>query len=143
MLYGTYFHNIDAKGRLFVPVKLREQLGESFFVTQGLDECLYVFSFAEWEKFDAKLEEMGIADEEGQDFVRMLYENATECELDKQGRILLPQFLREYIGVQKEAVFTGVRNRAEIWAKEVWDERREKSAGGRKKMKARIFELGI
>lgn len=143
MLYGTYFHNIDAKGRLFMPAKLREGLGESFFVTQGLDNCLFVYSEPEWEKFAEKLDSIQLADEEGQDFVREFFENGCMCEPDKQGRILLPQTLRDYIGVEKEAVITGIRNRAEIWSKEGWAQRRDKSAEERKKMKSRLFELGI
>ncbi|HBU11940.1 MAG TPA: cell division/cell wall cluster transcriptional repressor MraZ, partial [Clostridiales bacterium] len=83
------------------------------------------------------------ADEEGQDFVREFFENGCECEVDKQGRILLPQPLREYIGVEKEMVITGVRNRAEIWSKEGFAARKEKRQAGRDKMKARLFDLGI
>ena len=121
MLIGEYTHNIDAKGRIFMPAKFRDDLGESFIVTKGVGKCLFVFSSEEWENFAGKLKGLPISDVAAQSFTRMLFASACECEGDKQGRILLPQRLRDHIGVTKETVIIGVMTRAEICSNEVWE----------------------
>lgn len=143
MLIGTYSHNVDAKGRVFMPAKLRDDLGESFIVTKGVGKCLFVFSLEEWEKFSGKLKDLPISNTAAQSFLRMLFANACECEPDKQGRILLPQRLRDYIGVIKEAVVTGVMTRAEIWSKEGWDAYCENSDNEYEETLEKLSELGI
>ncbi len=103
MLMGEFQHNIDAKGRLIVPSKLREELGEKFVLTRGLDGCLFGYPMSEWENLEAKLNEMPLAKKDARTFVRFFYSAATECELDKQGRINIPSTLRNYAALTKVA----------------------------------------
>ncbi len=117
---GEYNHTVDAKGRLIVPAKFREALGETFVVTKGLDGCLYVYSDEEWENIENKFRELPLTAQDARKFTRFFFAGAADCEVDKQGRILLPAVLREYAGIGKEAVLAGVLNRVEIWSKERW-----------------------
>ena len=116
-LTGQYQHSIDAKGRVFIPAKLREELGETFYVTMGMDSCLSVYSDASWAKFTEKFESLPYTKTKA---MRPLFANAAKCEPDSQGRILLPQKLRAYAGLDKDVVIIGVSNRAEIWNAERW-----------------------
>lgn len=120
MFMGEFQHNIDAKGRLIVPSKLREQLGEKFIVTRGLDGCLFGYPMTEWSNLEQKLNEMPLSKKDARTFVRFFYSAATECELDKQGRINIPLTLRQHAELEKECVITGVANRIEIWNQEKW-----------------------
>ena len=120
MLIGEYEHTIDAKGRLSMPSKLRRDMGEAFIVTKGLDGCLFAFSSEEWKNFETKLKALPLSDKNARNFVRFFLAGATECELDKQGRFLIPSNLRDAAGLQKEAVIIGVGTRLEIWNKETW-----------------------
>ena len=120
MLIGEYEHTIDAKGRLSMPSKLRRDMGEAFIVTKGLDGCLFAFSQDEWKNFETKLKALPLSDKNARNFVRFFLAGATECELDKQGRFLIPSNLRETAKLEKEAVIIGVGTRLEIWNKEVW-----------------------
>ena len=117
---GEYNHTVDAKGRLIIPAKFREKLGETFVVTKGLDGCLYVYSDEEWEKIEDKFSELPLTDEDARQFTRVFFSGAADCEVDKQGRVLLAAVLREHAGIEKEAVLAGVLNRVEIWSKERW-----------------------
>ncbi len=119
-LIGTYVHNVDEKGRLAVPSKMRAQLGDPFYITCLSKECLSVYSEEEWQKFSDKLNAIPQTDTKAQSHVRMIFSSACRCEPDKQGRILLPQLLREKVGIEKEVVTIGASYRAEIWAKEKW-----------------------
>lgn len=121
MFMGEYNHLIDNKGRVIVPAKFREALGETFIVTQGLDGCLFVFSKEEWETFEAKLKMLPVTNKDSRKFIRFFMAKAAVAEVDKQGRILLPQTLRTFAGLNKECVFAGVGSRIEIWDKEKWD----------------------
>ena len=114
---GQYQHTIDAKGRLFIPSKLREELGETFYVTMGMDSCLSVYSDASWARFTEKFESLPYTRTKA---MRPLFANAAKCEPDAQGRILLPQKLRAYAGLEKDVVVIGVPNRAEIRHAERW-----------------------
>ena len=122
MLMGEYRHNIDTKGRMIVPSKLREELGEEFVLTRGLDGCLFGYPMSEWQNLESKLNEMPLAKKDARTFVRFFYSAATECELDKQGRINIPSTLRNYATLTKECVVIGVSNRIEIWDEERWQE---------------------
>ncbi|MCF0229973.1 MAG: division/cell wall cluster transcriptional repressor MraZ [Parasporobacterium sp.] len=117
---GEYNHSIDAKGRLIVPSKFREKLGDSFIVTKGLDGCLWVFASEEWEAFSEKLTSLPVARKDARNFSRFFLAGATEAETDKMGRILIPQVLREYAGLEKDAVLIGAGSRVEIWNKSAW-----------------------
>ena len=114
---GQYQHSIGAKGRLFIPAKLREELGETFYVTMGMDGCLSVYSDASWAKFTEKLESLPYTKTKS---MRALFANAAKCEPDAQGRILIPAKLRAYAALEKDVVVIGVSNRAEIWNAERW-----------------------
>lgn len=122
MFMGEYNHSIDTKGRLIVPAKFREQLGETFVVTKGLDGCLWVFAPDEWEEFSEKLRSLPVANKEARKFARFFLAGAAEVETDKLGRILIPQVLRDYAALEKDVALVGTGNRVEIWAQDAWEE---------------------
>ena len=125
MFKGEYNHSIDAKGRLIVPANLREELGQSFVVTKGLDGCLFVYPSEEWKNIESKFSQIPLTTKDARKFSRFFFAGAADCELDKQGRILLPAVLREYAGLTKEVVLVGVLNRVEIWSKDRWMDENE------------------
>lgn len=114
---GTYEHSIDAKGRLFIPAKLRGELGETFYLAVGVDACLAIYPQSTWDKITEKIAALPMSQSKT---MRLLFANAAKCEPDSQGRILLPQKLRAYAGLDKDVVIIGVSNRAEIWNAERW-----------------------
>lgn len=116
---GSYSHNIDVKGRMNFPTKLRELLGANFIVTKGLDECLFVYSPEEWAILEEKIKAIPLS--KGRVLQRFFFSGASEVETDKQGRILIPQHLREYAGLDKDVMVIGASNRAEIWDKAKWE----------------------
>lgn len=120
MFMGEYNHTVDAKGRLIVPSKFREQLGEEFVVTKGLDGCLFVYENSEWKALEEKLHTLPLTNANARKFSRFFLAGATSCEVDKQGRILLPAVLRDFAKIDKDAVLVGVGSRIEIWSKENW-----------------------
>ncbi len=121
MLIGEYEHSLDVKGRLIMPAKLRQDMGDKFIVTKGLDGCLFAFSQNEWLNFETKLKTLPLSDKNARNFVRFFLSGATECELDKQGRFLIPSNLRTAAKLDKEVVIIGVGTRLEIWNKETWE----------------------
>lgn len=143
MLIGEYQHSIDEKGRVFMPSKLREDLGVRFIVTRGIGKCLYVFSMDEWQALSAKLKSLPLTDRSAQDFLRNFYAGACECEPDKQGRALLPQRLRDHANLTGEAVIIGVMSRVEIWSKEDWAAYNELSAKDYEETLKQLSLLGI
>lgn len=120
MLIGEYEHSIDVKGRLIMPAKLRDDMGEKFIITKGLDGCLFGFSQNEWANFEEKLKTLPLTSKNARDFVRFFLSGATECEIDKQGRFLIAGNLRQYAHMDKEVVIIGVGTRIEIWNREEW-----------------------
>ena len=122
MFMGECNHSIDQKGRLIVPSKFREQLGNEFVVTKGLDGCLFVYSNEEWQRIEEKFREIPLTTKDARKFSRFFFAGAATCEVDKQGRILLPSNLREYAAIEKEVVSVGVLSRVEIWSKDRWSE---------------------
>ena len=122
MFMGEYSHSIDAKGRLIIPSKFRELLGEEFVLTKGLDGCLFIFPNDEWTSFEEKLRALPLTNKSARTFSRFFVAGATSCELDKQGRILVPATLREFAGLEKDVVLTGSINRIVVWSKEKWSE---------------------
>lgn len=120
MFIGEYEHSVDAKGRVIMPVKLREDIGEKFIVTKGLDGCLFAYSISEWTNFEEKLKTLPLTNKNARDFVRFFLSGAVECEIDKQGRFLIPGNLRIYATLEKEIIIIGVGTRIEIWNKEEW-----------------------
>ena len=121
MFMGEYNHTIDAKGRVIVPSKFRETLGDEFVVTKGLDGCLFVYDNNEWAAFEEKLKSLPITNKDARQFVRFFLAGAASVEVDKQGRILLPGSLREFAELIRDVVLIGVGSRIEIWSKERWE----------------------
>lgn len=120
MFMGEYNHTIDTKGRIIIPSKFRETLGDEFVVTLGLDGCLFVYPNEEWMNFVAQLKNLP-GSKEARQMQRYFMAGAANCEVDKQGRILIPNKLREHAGLEKDIVFVGVLSKIEIWSKEKWD----------------------
>ena len=115
MLMGEYSHSLDTKGRLIMPAKLRQDIGDKFILTKGLDGCLFAFSQTEWNNFEEKLKGLPLSDKNARNFVRFFLSGATECEIDKQGRFLIPTNLRISANLEKDAIIIGVGTRIEIW----------------------------
>lgn len=119
MLIGEYQHTVDLKGRVNFPAKFREDIGERFIVTKGLDQCLFVYSEPEWATLEEKIKSQPMS--KSRNIQRFLFASACEVEADKQGRIVIPQNLREYAGIQKDVMIIGASVRAEIWDLENWN----------------------
>ena len=126
MFYGEYFHSIDRKGRLILPSRYREvskaNFIEKFFVTRGLDKCLFMFSEEEWRLQEVKFKSISFTKSQARIFNRLYFSGAVEAVADKQGRILLPEYLKDFAEIKREVVIVGVSNRIEIWAKDKWQE---------------------
>lgn len=118
---GEYQHSVDTKGRLIVPSKFREQLGNTFVITRGLDNCLFGYPMDEWRKLEEKLKELPMTKKDARAFARFFFSGATEVEIDKQGRINIPSTLSTYAKLEKECVVVGVSSKIEIWAKDAWE----------------------
>jgi len=123
MLLGEYYHNIDNKGRIIIPSKFRNELGERFIITKGFDNCLYGYSESEWKQIEEKIKTLPlVTGKDARNFTRFFFSSAIECEIDSQGRILISQTLRDFASLTKELVIIGVSSRIEIWNKEKWNE---------------------
>ncbi len=122
MFKGEYSHTIDTKGRVIVPAKFREKLGEESVVTKGLDGCLFVYPREEWEKFEEKLSNLPLNHKDARKVTRFFFAGAADCEIDKQGRVLLPAVLREFAALEKDIVMVGIMNRIEIWSRDRWND---------------------
>ena len=122
MSMGEYNHTIDATGRLIIPSRFRDLLGEEFVLTRGLDGCLSIYPMDEWAAFEEKLRALPLTNKDARTFSRFFVAGATTCQLDKQGRILVPQTLRQFAGLEKDVVLTGNLNRIEVCSKEKWSE---------------------
>ncbi len=122
MFMSEYNHTIDAKGRLIIPSKFREVLGEEFVISKGMDGCLFVYANDDWNAFEQKLTSLPLINKEARQFARFFLAGAAQVEVDKQGRILLPANLREFAGLDKDVVLVGVGSRIEIWSKEKYED---------------------
>ena len=122
MFMGEYSHTIDAKGRIIVPARFRESLGDNFVITKGLDNCLFVYTSEDWLKFEEKLRTLPLTNKDARKFTRFFLAGAAEMEVDKQGRILIPSVLREFAALQKDVVCVGVGSSIEIWDRARWDD---------------------
>ena len=138
-LYGSYNHTIDAKGRLAIPSKLRDELGSTFYLAMGVDACLAVYPQSTWDRFTEKFASLPMSQSKK---MRSLFANAARCELDSQGRIVIPQKLKKYAGIEKDVVIIGVHDRAEIWAAEKWAAEEEEEMTP-EKMAQCMAELGF
>ncbi|WP_312469190.1 division/cell wall cluster transcriptional repressor MraZ [Neobacillus sp.] len=122
MFMGEYHHSIDIKGRLIVPSKFRDELGDMFIITRGLDQCLFGYPVSEWGLIEDKLKSLPLTKKDARAFTRFFFSGATESEFDKQGRINIPAPLLQYAKLEKECVILGVSNRIEIWSKQIWED---------------------
>ena len=141
MLIGEYYHNLDTKGRVSIPSKFRDDLGGTFVLSKGLDNCLYAYSVSEWEGFQQEL--LALRGSDAQKVRRFFFSGAAECEIDSQGRVVIPPNFREYAGLKKELVILGVSNRAEIWDKEKWNEYMTDSSFESEEIAKAMERLGI
>lgn len=143
MLLGEYQHNLDNKGRMAIPAKFREKLNAGAIITRGIDSCLFVFANVEWEILAKKLIALPLAQANSRAFVRLMLAGASDVELDTQGRILIPDYLRTYAGLKKEVTIAGLYNRIEIWDEAAWKSYKNKTEGASEEIAEKLGELGI
>ena len=143
MLLGEYKHSIDSKGRIIVPAKFRERLGENFIVTRGLDGCLSGYPADEWEKLENKLRKLPMAKREARKFTRFFYSAATECKVDKQGRVNIPQTLIDFAELEKDCYLIGVSSRIEIWSDKNWDQFTKEAEGSFEDIAEDMIDYGF
>lgn len=143
MLMGEFHHNLDEKGRIIIPSKIREELGENIIVTRGLEDCLFIYSEKEWTKVVSKLKELPFTKKDARSFTRMFLSGATSIDFDKQGRIKIAPPLIEYASLKKECVVIGVNDRLEIWSKEKWDSFMDSATENLSDLADHLFETNI
>lgn len=143
MFTGEYKHTVDTKNRLSIPAKFREKLGNHFVMTKGLDHCLFVFPENEWEQFVSKLKALPLTNPKARAFARTFFSGAVECEFDKQGRIIVPQSLREHASIDKEVYVNGAGARVEIWDVEKWESYNLMMTSDMDALAADMSDLGI
>ncbi|OGG42482.1 cell division/cell wall cluster transcriptional repressor MraZ [Candidatus Jorgensenbacteria bacterium RIFCSPLOWO2_01_FULL_45_25b] len=143
MFLGEYKHSIDAKGRVAVPAKFRSKLVSGAIITRGLDSCLFVFDAKEWQKLAEKLIALPLAQANSRAFSRLMLSGASDVNLDVQGRILVPDYLRAYAEIKKQVVVTGLYNRIEIWDAEHWNTYKAKTESQSDEIAEKLGELGI
>lgn len=143
MFMGEYQHTLDDKGRIAVPVKFREGLGKSFVVTRGIDACLFVYPMSEWETLESKLKSLPLTRADARSFVRFFFSGATECELDKQGRALIPATLRDYAGLDRDCVVLGVSNRVEVWSQSAWADYAQEASSSFAELAEKLVDLDL
>ncbi|HEY4506984.1 MAG TPA: division/cell wall cluster transcriptional repressor MraZ [Candidatus Paceibacterota bacterium] len=143
MLIGEYKHIIDPKKRLSIPSKLRKEIGDRAVLTRGLDNCLFLFPMREWEQLAEKLGKLPFGQQDTRSFVRLLLSGASEVEMDQLGRVLVPDFLKEYAGLKKTVIVAGLFNRLEIWDEEHWSEYKKNIEKNSDKIAEKLGELGV
>ncbi|STX08992.1 cell division protein MraZ [Kurthia zopfii] len=143
MFMGEYQHNIDTKGRLIIPAKFREHMMAGFVITRGLDDCLFGYPMAEWEKLEQKLKQLPLTKRDNRAFTRFFFSGATEVDLDKSGRINIPNNLLSFAKIEKECVILGVSNRIEIWDQAKWQSYYEDSTESFADLAENMFDSNI
>jgi len=143
MFMGEYQHTLDEKGRIIIPAKLREGLGETFVITRGLDRCLFVYPMEEWRVLEQKMKELPTTQAGITTLPCLFFSGAVETETDKQGRVVIPTNLREHAQIQKEVYTLGVSTRIEIWSKEVWEEYAKRAEESYEALAEKVVGLGI
>lgn len=143
MFVGEYHHIIDDKGRLAVPTKFRQAMKGGVVVTRGLDHCLFLYTSAEWEKLAERLANLPISQSNSRAFARLMLAGAMDMPLDSQGRVMVPEYLRKFAGLHKNAVVAGLYNRLEIWDKEKWEEYTQRTEAASGDIAERLGELGV
>ncbi len=143
MLIGEYIHTLDAKKRLSLPAKFRKELGKKVVVTYGLDKCLFVYPVKDWERVSAKLSELSVGKSDTRGFSRFILAGAVEVDVDSIGRILIPEFLKEYSSLTSKVVFAGVYNRVEIWNETAWTDYKKKIEQQADTLAEKLGEVGV
>lgn len=145
MFIGEYTHSIDQKGRMAIPIKFRARLAEGAVVTRGLDQCLFLYPKGEWEKLASKLTKLPISQKDARAFSRLMLAGAMDLDIDRQGRINLPQYLQKYaqIKLQEEVIIAGLYTRIEIWNKKVWEEYKKNAEKKSTDIAEHLGELGV
>ena len=144
MFYGEYEHSLDRKGRLILPAKFRDTLKENYierlYVTRGLDKCLFIFTEEEWKLQEQKFKSLSFTKTEARKFNRLYFSGASELIPDKQGRILIPKYLKEFAGIERHTIVVGVANRIEIWSEKLWKQFYEKTQGSFEEIAEKLIE---
>lgn len=143
MFLGEFYHSLDSKGRLILPSKFREALADGLVLTKGLENCLFIFSKAEWPELESKVRALPLSKKEARQFSRFFFAGASVESLDNQGRVLIPLALREYASLVKDVVIIGVSNRLEVWSKENWESYRKKAESSYTEVAEELTDLGI
>lgn len=143
MFIGEYKHNIDEKGRLALPAKFRQELKDGAVVTRGLDNCLFLYTKKEWEKLAEKLANLPISQANSRAFARLMLAGAMDVEFDKQGRVVLPEYLRQFAGLKKSVVIAGLYTRLEIWDESAWKQYKAQTEAESGNIAERMAELGV
>ncbi len=143
MLIGEYLHTIDNKKRLAVPAKLRDKIGKKAVITRGLDNCLFLYPLKEWEALAEKLSKLPVGQGDTRSFIRLMLAGASEVEMDSLGRILIPDYLKNYAELKKDIVIAGLYNRLEIWDKEKWSLYKENAGRNSEEIAEKLGELGV
>ena len=143
MFIGEYSHTLDDKGRVAIPIKFRTTLKKGAVVTRGLDHCLFVYTAAEWGKLAEKLVNLPISQANSRAFARLMLAGAMDIDVDKQGRVMLPDYLREFAHLQKDVVVAGLYNRLEIWDAATWKKYKEQTEAESNEIAERMGELGV
>lgn len=143
MFIGEYQHIIDDKGRLAIPMKFRERLGKGAVITRGLDSCLFVFPMDEWTKFAEKISALPFSQSNSRAFSRLMLAGAMDVEIDKQGRVVVPEYLREYAKLGKDTVVAGLYNRIEVWDRSKWAKYKSKTEKDSGDIAEKMGELGF
>ncbi len=143
MFIGEYSHSVDEKGRLALPSKFRAKLADGVVVTRGVDHCLFLYPKAEWEQLATKLSQLSITQKDTRAFARLMLAGAMDLEMDRQGRVVLPEYLRAYAGLKKSVVVAGLYTRMELWDERAWKKEKEAMEGSSDAIAERLSELGV
>ncbi|MEA1960629.1 MAG: division/cell wall cluster transcriptional repressor MraZ [Bacillota bacterium] len=143
MFLGEYQHSLDTKGRITVPARFREELGSSFIATKGLDNCIFLYPQDEWTQIESKVKSLPFTRADVRSFARFFFSGAAEMEIDKQGRILVPNNLRDYAGIQKDVIVIGVGSRVEIWSTGRWEHYNETAEASYESIAENLVDLGL
>jgi len=143
MFIGEFTHNLDDKGRLAIPVKFRRDLTKGAVVTRGLDNCLFLYTKNEWEKLAEKLATLPISQANSRAFARLMLAGAMDVDVDKQGRIVLPEYLRQFAGLSKNVIVAGLYSRVEIWDESKWQAYKKQTETNSNEIAEKMAELGV
>ena len=143
MLIGEYKHTLDPKKRLSIPSKWREDLGKTLIVTRGLDNCLFVYPQTQWQRITQKVSELPLGQADTRSFNRFFLSGAVEVEVDTVGRILVPDFLKDFAGLQTKVVLAGIYDRVEIWAENKWEDYKRRIEGQADQLAEKLGEIGV